>query len=108
MAGERLWSTGQPATPRRVLGTSTARWLRAPRRRFAAARAPRLLILLHVGQELLVVRLEHVRAVAARLDHEVQELARGWMRGGLDRRQPGVVDRRGRQPLVDPRVVGRA
>ena len=110
IAGERLWATGHPTTPRRSRSradvhrgrlTSSARASGRP-----ASGAPAGTW--RVGLELLVARLEHARAVAAHLGHEVQEVRVSGMRGGLDRREPGVVDRRRRQALVDPRVVRRA
>jgi len=50
---------------------------------------------------------ERMRAVAARLDHVVEEAGARRMGGGLDRCQPGVPDRTGRQSPLEVRVVRR-
>src|SRR4051794_27492899 len=103
MAGERLWATGQPSTPSRVIAARPS----ALRRALAALGGARGVVLRDVRLELRLGRGERVAAVATRLD-DVEEvgLVRG-MRRGLQRAEARVADRRRRQPLPGARVVGR-
>src|SRR5206468_3101292 len=59
-----------------------------------------------VLEEVLVVRREVV-VLVIRLAHEVEVVDVGRVRGRLERRHAGVVDRRRRQAVVQPRVVRR-
>src|SRR3954471_13008745 len=91
MAGERECPTGHPQTPREVV---TALLVRA-----------RGLVALTVALELRVGERERVLAGLAGLADVVQvALARG-MRGGLERGEPGIADRRRRQAAAQARVV---
>src|SRR5919108_1056048 len=67
----------------------------------------RLLIALVVALELSVGPRERVLAALSGLAHEVQVAGAGRVGGGLDRGQPGVADRRGRQAAAQARVVRR-
>src|SRR5204862_5207581 len=59
-----------------------------------------------VLEEVLVVRREVV-VLVVRLAHEVEVVDLRGVRGRLERRGPGIVDRRRRQAVVHPRVVRR-
>src|SRR2546427_4188757 len=97
MAGERLCATGQPAT-----AVSTGLALSG---RLSALLRARAVVLRDVALELGVGRGEGMRAVPAGL-HDVEQVvvARG-VRRRSQRREAGIADRAGRQPLVRARVV---
>ena len=59
------------------------------------------------GGELRLGLDEGVLVAGARLDHVIEVVRLGGVRGGLERGQAGVADRPGRQAGVDPRVVRR-
>src|SRR5688572_8568798 len=102
MSGERLWATGKPRTPARITRARSAVGRRPP-----AAAPAGLLVAGDVALVPRVGRRERVLAARIRLDDVEEEVRARGTRSRLDRVEPRVADRSGRQAGVPARVVGR-